>query len=296
MSVIPILLIGAQKSGSSYLFRLIEQHPLIARSKVKGPKILSKPMHDGSDFLSHFEVQPNHRFVLDGSDSYLHVEGTSAIAESQLGSDIPIIAVLRDPVERAVSGYLHEVKHGREMRMAREVFDLPHDLDAAVSAEDCAIHTAWKEGAVQPHLSPAERYRDQVFAFRYVKNSRYAKELQQWERRFPNLRLVEFSQLRTDPAGVAQMLFKWLGLPETFPIKTDLPSNPTRLRPWVAFRENLGLKYDYERPNLLAVWLRQRALFSGIKNEKPKIPGGLSDALHVEFDMIRGYDRAQWLS
>jgi hypothetical protein len=295
MSVFPILLIGAQKSGSSYLFRLIEQHPLIARSKVKGPKILSKPMYDDSDFFSHFEVQPNHRFVLDGSDSYLHVEGTAAIAEVRLGSDIPILAVIRDPVERTVSGYLHEVKHGREMRMAGEVFDLPHDLDAAVSAEGDAIHTAWKEGAVQPHLPPTKRYRDQFFAFRYVKNSRYVSELQQWESRFPNLRLVEFSQLRTDPAGVARTVFKWLGLPEISPIKTDFPSNPTKLRPWVAFRENLALTYDYERPNLLALGLRQLALFSRIRNEKPRIPDGLSDALHLEFDMIRGYDRAKWL-
>lgn len=283
----PILLIGAQKSGSSYLFNLMEQDPSVARARLKGPKILSKPMYAESNFYLHFNVGPDHCYVLDGSDSYLHVPGTAERAASKFGPDTPIIAVLREPIDRAVSGYLHEVKHGRELRMPEEVFNLPDDLEEAVAAEGAALEAAWRNAKIQPQLAPTERYFDQFFGFRYVKNSRYLSELEPWFSNFANVRLVDFSVLRTDPDGVLERTRAWLGLSGAYTFKTDLPRNPTKLRYWRALYENRLLRYDHVRPNLLAVWRRQRAIFSKIKDEKPTIRGGLADALRSEFDSLK---------
>lgn len=295
MQPTPILLIGAQKSGSSFLFRLIAQDPSIARAKLKGPKIFSKPMHDDSDFLSHFNYGRNHRYVLDGSDSYLHVAGTAERAVTQLGTDIPIIAVLRDPVERAVSGYLHEVKHGRELRAPEAVFSLSDDPDEAVVAEDVAVQAAWRSGLTQPHLAVFERYRDQLFGFRYISNSRYSHQLEPWLATFSNLRLVDFSELRVDPEGVTARVRAWLGLPAGSALEVRVPRNSTVLRSWRALRENRALEHDHTRPGLLTVWRRQRMLFSRLKKEKPAIPAGLGHALQQEFDVFKQRQVTKWL-
>lgn len=293
--VVPILLIGAQKSGSSYLFRLIAQDPSIARARLKEPKILSKPMHDGSAFLSHFSIGPDHRFVLDGSVSYLHVAGTAARAAAELGTDIPVLAVLRDPVERAVSGYLHEVKHGRELRAPDEVFDLPPDPAEAIAAEDQAINAAWRRGLIQPHKPPSARYSDPVFQFRYVANSWYRNQLSPWLAAFANLRLVDFAALRSDPAGIAAQVHAWLGLPATAPVSIRQASNPTVLSLWTALRENRALAHDHVRPGLLDVWGRQRALFRRLRTDKPSLPVGLAETLRGEFDLLKQEEAARWL-
>lgn len=294
-NVIPILLIGSQKSGSSYLFRLIEQHPSIARAKLKEPKILSKPMYDGSNFISHFRVQPDHRFVLDGSVSYLHVPGTAQRAAAQLGADIPILVVLRDPLDRAVSGYLHEVKHGRELRAPEDVFDLPNDPAEAIAAEDAALQRAWKRGVLQPHNPPEERYRDPLFQFRYVANSWYRHQLDPWMAAFSDLRLIDFVALRADPASIAARVHRWLGLPEAGATETRLGSNPTRLRHWQALRENRALQHDHARPSLSTVWRQQRDLFCKLNASKPTLPAGLSTALRSEYDILKKQGDAKWL-
>lgn len=73
----PILVIGAQKSRTSYLFNLLEQDPNVARTTLKEPKIFSKPCHDECSFQSFYELRPEHRFAIDASTSYMHVAGTA---------------------------------------------------------------------------------------------------------------------------------------------------------------------------------------------------------------------------
>lgn len=291
----PLLLIGAQKSGSSYLFRLIEQDDQVARANLKGPKILSKPMHDGSDYLSHFNFGPQHRYVLDGSDSYLHVIGTAERASESFGPETPIIAVLRDPVERAVSAYLHEVKHGRELRIPEDVFNLPGQLSEAIDRENALIESSWRRGLVQPHLSVPKRYRDQLFGFRYVKNSLYQHQLEPWLSRFSNVRLLEFSKLRDDPLHVISKVRDWLGLPSNSSVEIDVPSNPTELRRWRALLENRLLKHDYIRPSLISTWRLQRELFAKLEDAKPSMPEDLALSLRHEFYELKCKSTAEWI-
>lgn len=291
----PILLIGAQKSGSTYLFNLIAQDTAIARARLKEPKILSKPMYDDSEFLCHFNIGPGHHFVLDGSTSYLHVAGTAERGAAQLGTDVPVLAVLRDPAERAVSGYLHEVKHGRELRAPEEVFDLPPDPAAAIAAEDRAIEAAWRLGMIQPHNLQNARYRDPVFQFRYVANSCYRDQLTPWLAAYTNLRLVDLGALRSDPAGIAARARAWLGLATAAPVRTPQAGNPTVLSLPTALRENRALAHDHVRPGLLNVWGRQRALFRHLKADKPSLPAGLAEALRAKFHLLKQEEAARWL-
>lgn len=286
MSVTPILLIGAQKSGTSYLFRILEQDKRISRARLKEPKIFSKPIHDDDDFFAHFGMMPNHKYALDGSTSYLHVPGTADRVAQRLGTRIPVIAVLRDPVERAISGYLHEVKHGRELRPPEEVFNLPHDLDTATEAEDVAIHQAWRRGEIQPHNQPELRYRDPFFQFRYFTNSFYRSQLTPWLELFPELKLVDFRELKSQPSMTAEKVFAWLGLSPVEHIEIPESRNQTRLNALKALRANRILMHDHSRPGFFKLWSRQRALFRQLKTSKPALPEDLCKPLRDSYEEL----------
>lgn len=295
MQPVPILLIGAQKAGSSYLFRLIAQDNSFAVAQLAEPKIFSKPMYSQSEFVSHFHIQSHHKFILDGSTSYLHVVGTAERAASVLGTDIPILVTLRDPSERMISGYLHEVKHGRELRTPCDAFNLPFDLASAITAENESINAAWERGLVQPQNQVNERYYDPIFGFRYVANSYYSRHLAPWFSLFPNIRLIEFKDLCAEPDKVITQVRAWLGLPNRNQFSVDHPRNSTVLRLLSAIRENRALEYDYVRPSLVDVWKRQRRLFRRIRAEKPKAPLKLAELLEQDFISLKSETIDKWL-
>lgn len=296
MQPIPILLIGAQKSGSSYLYRLIAQDNAVSVAHLAEPKIFSKPRFMSSNFFSHFQVSKHHKFVLDGSTSYLHVNGTAERVAKTLGTEIPILVSLRDPNERTISGYCHEVKHGRELRAPWEVFTFGPGLSSAISEENEKIDEAWKNGLIQPHNPVYDRYYDPFFGFRYVANSSYLQQLAPWFSLFSNIRLVDFEHLRTKPLQVITAVRAWLGLPTVREVSVNHSRNSTVLRRWPAIRENRGLEYDYLRPSLFEVWQKQQVIFRSIRNEKPKLPLEISQALWENFESLKSKFPGSWLS
>lgn len=290
------MLIGAQKSGTTYLFNLLEQDALIARASSKEPMIFSSPRNDRKDFFSFFQLNASCRFALDASTSYLHVEGTADRVAERLGTEFPIVAVLRDPVERATSGYLHEVKHGRELRDPDTVFDLPSSsLEEIIVEEHRRLEDAWRIGLIQPHRRPSDRYRDPMFQFRYVANSIYSVQLAPWLDRFPKVYLVDFARLRRDPLDSVNRIRTAIGLKTRQDISIDAPRNETRLRMRKALRKNRELEFDYRRPFTTTVAFQLFRLFVRLRNKRPLIPDALANAIREDFSHFRRITKDHWL-
>lgn len=291
----PFLLIGAQKSGTSFLFNILARDPAIAVAARKEPMIFSKPCHDDVPFLSFFDAGPGHRFALDGSASYLHVPGTARQVASRLGTDLPVVAVLRDPAERAISGYLHELKHGRDMRGPDEAFDVVAETPAAtIALEQRRIEAAWKAGRLQPHNAPAHRYRDPFFQFRYVRNSLYSGQLAEWEA-FARLSLVDFADLRADPHRVVAAIRRGAGLPPGPTHSGDAPRNDTNVTLRRALRQNRALAFDHRRPGWpLAAWRLWRAM-RPMRGRRFRLDPRLADMMARDFDACRARYRDRFL-
>lgn len=282
----PLFIIGAQKAGTSYLFRLLTQDPTVARAEKKEPKFFSKPRFDSADFLSVFEIGSHHRFALDASVSYLHVQGTAEQIAVRVGTDPPIIAVLRDPVERAISAYLHEVKHGRELRLPKDVFDLRADSSQRLIAEENArLEEACRIGLVQPHGNTDDRYRDELFQFRYVANSLYGLQLEPFLNLFANVRLVDFKFLKTAPDATVERLRAAVGLTTGIPTQYDVEVNATRTSFLSAFRENRALAYR-RRPAALFVVLRLAKTLRQVPRLASQFPETLARIMRKEFDAL----------
>ena len=126
------LVIGAAKSGTSSLFNYLRQHPQIYMSPVKEPKYFAfnegeKLCFNGpGDMAEHLEVTTdlesycqlfagvtNEIAIGECSPSYLYCQGTAERIKNLL-PNVKIIAILRHPVERAYSNFLHLLSAGRE--------------------------------------------------------------------------------------------------------------------------------------------------------------------------------------
>lgn len=128
-----IFLAGAAKSGTTSLYQVLRRHPEICCPIVKEPNFFSNlgksedivgpgagPGDKGTvwtdtpaKYRSLFRVEPQHRFLLDASVSYLYSSKAAAYMAAA-HPDAKVIIVLRNPVDRAFSHYKHLVRDGRE--------------------------------------------------------------------------------------------------------------------------------------------------------------------------------------
>ncbi len=110
-----MFLIGAMKSGTTALADALYHHAFIHKAhQLDCPETALKEIgffNDGTSFAkgrefyeSHFErdLPPGH-VSLDATPGYLYEPFVAERVFKMYGKDIKIIAILRDPVERAIS-------------------------------------------------------------------------------------------------------------------------------------------------------------------------------------------------
>ena len=230
------LIIGGQRCGTTSLHHYLIQHPGILSARfTKGvhwfDMSFDKPE---SWYRANFPTAARRRAAADGlgypvltgeaSPYYLfHPEVPGRVGEVK--PDIKIIAILRDPTERAWSHYHHEVVRGFE----------PLEFEAALDAEEGRLAGA-EDTLAQRH---GRHFSHQHHG--YVARGRYAEQLKRWEHHIPATQtLVLFStDLQDDTEATMHRVHRFLGLPE-HPTTTDrrwnTQSNPelVRARPLAA--------------------------------------------------------------
>lgn len=129
-----VYLIGAQKSGTTTLAYLLAQHPDICMSNPKEPHFFATSWYKGLNWYRDRFSNCEDAICVDASTTYsmapLSLEQNSRNTEKYL-QDVPqriysinpnarFIYLLRDPVERAYSGYWHHYTAGREQKKFEE--------------------------------------------------------------------------------------------------------------------------------------------------------------------------------
>lgn len=177
------LYIGADKAGSTWIYKILEAHPAVYVPEVKDLYYFDKFYHFGADWYGrHFAGAPHDAAAVgELSHDYLY----SAEAIDRIATDLPgvrLLVSLRDPVERAVSHYKYMLRVGRTRAPLSEALEFfPEILD----------------------------------------HSRYAEHLTHVYKRFPpdQVRLLWFDDLKADPVAFGRQLCEAVGAP-FFP---DLP-------------------------------------------------------------------------
>src|SRR4051794_536419 len=131
MALPDFLVIGAPKAGTTALHAALAEHPDLFMSHVKEPKLFltegPPPTRggpgDAQTYREHVWRRPDYEALFDGApDGSLRGESTpfylhDADAQRRIRRLVPrarLIAVLRDPVERAHSNWAHLWSAGLE--------------------------------------------------------------------------------------------------------------------------------------------------------------------------------------
>src|SRR3712207_6354190 len=121
MTMPNFLIIGAMKSGTTALYYYLEQHPEIYMSPVKEPNFFSsQEQENAADAVTDigtyqhlFRGVSGEKAIGEASHSYLYEPGAAAEIRRYL-PEAKLIAILRNPIDRAYSHFLHMVRSGTE--------------------------------------------------------------------------------------------------------------------------------------------------------------------------------------
>jgi len=201
------LIIGAQKAGTTALFAYLRWHPEVMGPSWKEVSFFDRRYGSERAYRSSFPARPRQWLVSrrrgvwplvgEASPSYiLHPLAPQRVAE--MVPDVRLIALLRDPVERAYSHYQHEVRLGRE----------PLSFEDALDAEEGRLH-----GEVERMVAEPGYFSDAWWNYTYVARGRYAEQLERWFEVFPREQLlVLFTEdLRDDTARTYAQVLEFIG-------------------------------------------------------------------------------------
>jgi len=118
------VIIGAQKAGTSTLYKNLIRHPQVSGTDLKEVHFFDTNFEKGERwYRSRFQIKtPRSRLSGEASPYYLY----HPLAALRLRSLIPnarLIALLRNPVDRAYSHYQHNRRHRREPLSFEEAVD-----------------------------------------------------------------------------------------------------------------------------------------------------------------------------
>lgn len=192
------LCVGAQRSGTTTLHRHLQRHPDVFAPPSKEVQYFT--LHydrPASWYRSCFAEAGPHQAIGDFTPYYLfHPFAASRIAATV--PDVRIVVLLRDPVQRALSGYFHARRKGLE----------PLELEEAFRAEAARLRGAERELG-----RPAGRHHAHA-SHGYAARSRYEEQLPRYLDRFPRSRilLLRSEDLFGDPEPTLTRVQEFLGL------------------------------------------------------------------------------------
>jgi len=190
--------LGAQKAGTTTLHELLRRHPEVFLPVEKETQYFS--LHHRRPlgwYAAKFAAAGPDRRAGEITPYYLfHPEAPARIAAAL--PDAKLVALVRDPVDRAISGYFHARRHGEE--------SLP--IEAAFDAEAERLR-----GAAHALAAGGGRH-DFHQQNSYLARSRYEEQLARYLERFPRERLlvVRSEDLFADPRASWTRIQEFLGL------------------------------------------------------------------------------------
>ena len=206
-------MIGAQKAGTTALYAYLRWHPGITGPSWKEVSFFDRHWWRGEAwYRGQFPLRAGERLVGEASPSYLFHPLAPERARS-LVPDARLVALLRDPVDRAYSQYQHEVALGRE----------PLSFEDALAAEDERLR-----GEVERLVADPRAFSRAWWDHSYASRGRYAEQLERWLAVFPReqLLVVRTEDLGERPAETYASILSFLGADPH-----ELAGVPARLRP-----------------------------------------------------------------
>ncbi|NEQ51993.1 MAG: sulfotransferase [Leptolyngbya sp. SIO3F4] len=210
MQLSDFLLIGAPKCGTTSLHTYLNQHPQLFMSAVKephffafehgfpnfnGPGDAQAPLNQNSitqlsEYIQLFGDAEDGMLRGESSTMYLYLENVPQCIKAH-NPNMKLIAILRNPIERAFSHFLHMRREGREQL---------ESFEGALKLEPQRIAEGWAP------------------AWHYKSVSSYSKQIERYFQLFgrENLRIYLYEDWRDNPMATLRDMFTFLGVDNTF--------------------------------------------------------------------------------
>ena len=202
------IIAGFPKCGTTSLHHYLDEHPEIFMpeqkelhfftykilSKLKnGPKdelVKETQINSSEKYLSYFQNVKKEIAIGDASPSYINYPSEFLKIKKYL-NDPKVIIILRDPINRAYSNYLHLKREHRETMSFQD----------AIGAEE-------------------ERINNKYSDFWYYKfNSTYYQKIVKAKTTFSNVLILTIEELDKDPIITMKKVYKFLGVNNNFSFK-----------------------------------------------------------------------------
>jgi len=183
------LIIGAMRSGTSSLAYYLRDHPQVFMARNKELHYFTDRFDRGIDWYRHqFAGGAGYATVGEATPTYMY----DPIAVERMAAVLPdakLVAVLRNPVDRAYSHYWHQVEKGRETVSFAEA--------VAAEADRIAGRSGWDRRA-----------------WAYVDKGRYREQLKCVCALYPRdaLHVILFEDLRDHPDAAFASVCEFLGV------------------------------------------------------------------------------------
>jgi hypothetical protein len=213
MTLPNFLIIGAAKSGTTAIYTYIKQHPQIfmstpkelrffSYSEPKSGDINKNYVHQGVTSLEEYEQYfadvTDEIIIGEASPMYLYTPGT-AEKINKIIPNVKMLAILRNPVDRAYSAYMHGIREWKEpSRTFKE----------ALEREPQRIEAGW---GMLWHYTKAGFYYEQLKRFYDVFDNRQIK-------------VVLYDDLLKDSAKLLKDIFFFLDVDSDF--QPDISKRP----------------------------------------------------------------------
>jgi hypothetical protein len=284
------IIIGAAKSGTSALFRYLRQHPDVYMSPVKEPyyfafmgrqpdtrgpgDVVNDSVIHFADYVALFDGVTTETAIGEASPSYMYIPETAERIHDQL-PDAKLIAILRQPAERAFSAYMHVVRDERETIM---------DFRKALAAEPQRIADNW--GPIW-HYKQTGYYYDQLARYYEL----FARD---------QIQVLLYDDFKRDSLSTVQSVFRFLAVDDTFEPDVSVKPNVSGLpKSNVVKQVQTSL---FNRPNPIR-WASRRVvpehlrwrLTDTLRNRnlvRPALPADIRQELTQQFreDILRTQD------
>ncbi|RMH75155.1 MAG: sulfotransferase, partial [Cyanobacteria bacterium J007] len=206
MTLPNFLILGAPKAGTTALYYYLEQHPEIYMSPVKEPNFFAfegkQPDFKGpkddeawtnkcsivnlNDYENLFDAVTDEKAIGEASTLYLYIPQTA----QRIYQYIPhakLIAILRDPIERAFSHFLHLRRDRREWH---------RNFIKAISEEEQRVDRNWAP------------------AWHYLHTGLYFEQIQRYRQYFSEeqFKIYFYEDWKNNPESFVKELFAFLGV------------------------------------------------------------------------------------
>lgn len=221
--IIPNFLVGGPpKCASTSLNFYLKQHPEIFMSPVKQTKFFSLDYEQGVDFYlqNYFAGVTNEKMAGEATPTYFLLPFVVERIK-KFNPDMKIIFCLRNPVERAFSGWTMRVNNGTE--------DLPFRKALEANIEQRKTLTFIGEAGAQQWYADQKRNNrhDDAGCRTYIEGSMYAYNLKNYYAQFDKSQIMVtfLDSIKKDLHGTLKDIFTFLGLDPEYKIENTEQKN-----------------------------------------------------------------------